>query len=64
MLPCNAVQFIFISPEEMQAVADFIRRRGRIGIAELAAKSDQFVDLEAKPAALETEFAAAIEVEA
>ena len=41
-------KFIFISPEEMHAFADFIRQRGRIAIAELAAKSNQFVDLEAK----------------
>ena len=43
--------FIFISPEEMQAVADFIRQRGRIAIGELAAKSSQFVDLEARQVA-------------
>lgn len=34
-------QFIFVSPEEMAAVADFIRQRGRIAISELAAKSNQ-----------------------
>lgn len=34
-------QFIFVSPEEMEAVADFIRQRGRIAISELAAKSNQ-----------------------
>ena len=32
----------------MQAVADFIRRRGRVSVAELAAKSNTFIDLEEK----------------
>ena len=53
-VPCPArivPQFIFISPEEMQCVADFIRQRGRIAIAELAARSDQFVDLEPREVA-------------
>ena len=35
----------------MQAAADFIRQRGRIAIGELAAKSSQFVDLEARQVA-------------
>ena len=34
--------------EEMKAVADYINRRGRIAIGELAAKSNTFIDLEAK----------------
>lgn len=42
------MQFIYISKEEMQAVADFIQQKGRVSIAELAAKSSQFIDLEAK----------------
>ncbi|KAL4442126.1 hypothetical protein ABPG77_011387 [Micractinium sp. CCAP 211/92] len=41
-------KFIFISPEEMRAVADFICSRGRIAIAELAHRSNEFVDLEAR----------------
>ena len=49
--PPALLQFIFISPEEMQAVADFIRQRGRIAIGELAAKSSMFVDLEARQVA-------------
>lgn len=32
-------KFIHISTDEMRAVADFIRRRGRVAIGELAAKS-------------------------
>lgn len=45
-------------------MADFIRQRGRIAIAELAAKSDQFVDLEAKEVATaaDLELPAALEV--
>lgn len=50
-LPPSLAQFIYVSLEEMGAVADFIRQRGRIAIAELAAKSNQFIDLEAKAAA-------------
>lgn len=42
------VQFIYISQQEMAAVADFIKRRGRVAISELAAKSNTFIDLEAK----------------
>ena len=41
-------QFIYISKEEMAAVADFIKRRGRVAISELAAKSNTFIDLEAR----------------
>ncbi|KAK9820108.1 hypothetical protein WJX72_006218 [[Myrmecia] bisecta] len=41
-------KFIYISPEEMEAVADFIKTRGRVAISELAAKSSSFIDLEAK----------------
>jgi hypothetical protein len=39
-------KFIHISREEMAAVAEFIRARGRIAIGELAAKSSSFIDLE------------------
>ena len=44
----HVLQFIYISLEEMTAVADFINRRGRVSIAELAAKSNTFIDLEEK----------------
>ena len=33
----------------MKAVADFIKRQGRVSISHLASKSNQFIDLEAKP---------------
>ena len=42
------MQFIYISKEEMEAVAEFIKRRGRVAISELAAKSNTFIDLEAR----------------
>lgn len=41
-------KFIFISPDEMKAVADYIRRLGRVSIAHLASKSNEFIDLEPK----------------
>ncbi|KAL4527343.1 hypothetical protein Ndes2526B_g08958 [Nannochloris sp. 'desiccata'] len=43
-------KFIYISREEMTAVAEFIRSKGRIAIAELASKSAGFIDLEGKSA--------------
>ena len=43
-----AWQFIYISVEEMEAVAAFIRRKGRVAITELAAKSDELIDLAPK----------------
>ena len=46
--PALLTQFIYISQEEMAAVADFIKRRGRVAISELAAKSNTFIDLEAR----------------
>ncbi|CAD5123856.1 DgyrCDS12162 [Dimorphilus gyrociliatus] len=38
-------KFIFITRDELQAVADFIRRRGRVSITELAEKSNNLIDL-------------------
>lgn len=46
------MQYLYISTEEMKAVADYIKRRGRIAIGELAAKSNTFIDLEAKATAV------------
>ena len=45
---CMPMQFIYISREEMEAVAGFMKQKGRVAIAELAAKSSQFIDLEEK----------------
>lgn len=41
-------KYIYISHEEMKAVADYIKREGRVSIAHLASKSNQFIDLEPK----------------
>jgi DDRGK domain-containing protein 1 len=45
-------KFIYVSPEEMKAVADFITRRGRVSIAELAAESSKLLHLEDAAVAL------------
>jgi DDRGK domain-containing protein 1 len=39
-------KFIYVSPAEMRDVADFITRRGRVSIAELAAESAKLLHLE------------------
>ncbi|KMS98497.1 hypothetical protein BVRB_4g091900 [Beta vulgaris subsp. vulgaris] len=41
-------KYIYISLEEMKAVADYIKRQGRVSISHLASKSNQFIDLETK----------------
>ncbi|OVA16179.1 DDRGK domain containing protein [Macleaya cordata] len=41
-------KYIYIAEEEMKAVADYIRRQGRVSISHLASKSNQFIDLEPK----------------
>uniref|UniRef100_A0A5B7C2I8 DDRGK domain-containing protein 1 n=1 Tax=Davidia involucrata TaxID=16924 RepID=A0A5B7C2I8_DAVIN len=41
-------KYIYISLEEMKAVADYIKRQGRVNISHLASKSNQFIDLEPK----------------
>lgn len=41
-------KYIYISLEEMKAVADYIKREGRVSISHLAGKSNQFIDLEPK----------------
>lgn len=38
-------KFIYVSPQEMEAVAKFIRQRGRVSIAELAENSNQLINL-------------------
>ncbi|CAL8460609.1 g138 [Coccomyxa elongata] len=43
-------KFIYISREEMAAVAEFVKSRGRVAIGELAAKSSTFINLEQKNA--------------
>lgn len=39
-------KFIYVSQEELDAVAKFIRQRGRVSIAELAESSNQLVNLQ------------------
>ncbi|KAK2984807.1 hypothetical protein RJ640_004632 [Escallonia rubra] len=46
-------KYIYISLEEMKAVADYIKREGRVGISHLASKSNQFIDLEPKAQVVE-----------
>ncbi|OEL37433.1 DDRGK domain-containing protein 1 [Dichanthelium oligosanthes] len=41
-------KFIYISTEEMKAVAEYIRKHGRVSISHLANNSNQFIDLEPK----------------
>lgn len=43
-------KFIYISIEEMQAVADYVRRKGRVAIAELAGRSNDLIDLNPRAA--------------
>lgn len=38
-------KFIFITPEELNSVADFIRQRGRVSITELARASNTLINL-------------------
>jgi hypothetical protein len=38
-------KFIYISSEELEAVAKFIKQRGRVSIAELAESSNQLINL-------------------
>ncbi|CAN0899920.1 DDRGK domain-containing protein 1 [Linum grandiflorum] len=52
-------KYIYISVEEMKAVADYIKREGRVSISHLASKSNQFIDLEPKPQYVEEIEAAA-----
>ena len=46
-------KYIFISPEEMKAVSEYIKSMGRISISHLASKSNQFIDLDPKPKSVE-----------
>lgn len=38
-------KFIYVSQSEMEAVAKFIRQRGRVSITELAENSNQLINL-------------------
>lgn len=39
-------KFIYISDQELQAVADFIKQRGRVSIAELVSSSNRLINLQ------------------
>lgn len=39
-------KFIFISDQELQAVANFIQQRGRVSIAELVSSSNRLINLQ------------------
>lgn len=39
-------KFIYITPEEMAAVAQYIKQRGRVSIAELAQASNSLINLQ------------------
>eukprot|EP00301_Raphidiophrys_heterophryoidea_P026615 c9232_g1_i1.p1 GENE.c9232_g1_i1~~c9232_g1_i1.p1 ORF type:complete len:330 (-),score=121.52 c9232_g1_i1:355-1344(-) len=41
-------KFIFISEQEMKQVADFIRKRGRVSLTDIAQESNRLIDLEQK----------------
>lgn len=41
-------KFIYITREEMEAVAKFIRQRGRVSLADIAESSNQLIQLGAK----------------
>jgi len=38
-------KFIYLTPEELQAVARFVQRRGRVSIADLAIESNKLINL-------------------
>jgi DDRGK domain-containing protein 1 len=44
-------KFVYVSEEEMRAVAEFIQRRGRVSIPELAKESTRLLHLDAADAA-------------
>ena len=45
-----AAQYIYISLDEIKAVAAYIKSCGRVSISQLAAKSSALIDLEARAA--------------
>ncbi|EKX54325.1 hypothetical protein GUITHDRAFT_149979 [Guillardia theta CCMP2712] len=54
-------KFIYISTEEMEAVAKWIKLQGRIGVSDLAAESNRLVDLQPKEAVRTTIEGAVVE---
>lgn len=54
VLPLLCTQYIYISLNEMHAVADYLRKQGRVTIHGLASKSAELIDLEPKTASVTT----------
>ena len=49
--PLLAVQYLYISLDEMKAVANYIKSSGRVAISSLAARSNSLIDLSVKEVA-------------
>lgn len=47
-------KFIYISEEELQAVANFIKQRGRVSIVELVSSSNRLINLQPEQATSST----------
>lgn len=47
-------KFIYISEEELQAVANFIKQRGRVSIVELVSSSNRLINLQPEQAVSST----------
>ena len=47
-------KFIFISKEELQAVASFIKQRGRVSIVELVSSSNRLINLQPEKTVMST----------
>ena len=45
-------KFIYISRDELEAVAKFIRQRGRVSIAELAESSNKLINISPEQATM------------
>jgi len=43
-------KFIYISTDELKAVAEFVEQRGRVSITELAQVSNSLINLKSEPA--------------
>ena len=47
-------KFIYISEEELQAIANFIKQRGRVSIVELVSSSNRLINLQPEHTASST----------
>ena len=53
-------KFIYITMEELEAVARFIRQNGRVSISDLAASSNKLINLDSETSSIARKFAAEI----